>query len=390
MRTEIHVFVGPSLPPSVRPAVEGITYHGPVAQGDVYALVSRQPLAIAIADGYFERVPAVWHKELLWAMAEGVHVFGAASMGALRAAELADYGMVGIGEVYEEFASQRLQDDDEVAVVHGDAESDYRQGSEPMVNVRATLDLARATGVITEESRTKLIAHEKSLFYPNRHYAELLRWAGNVLPAVEWEALSCFLQVPENRVNRKRKDALALLRALAELRADPPPEKRVPWLFQHTDAWEQVRMTIAHRSADDVEGAQVVAAEVLELLRDDPVRERRLRDEATLRFLSIASARRDGFVPSPTDVADALARHCREHGLADASALKEWMKAQDLTESELERLMRDQACLQRTAAVAASGVQLALLDLLRLESSYGELRRQARDMCRGAPTSKRS
>ena len=44
---------------------------------------------------------------------------GASSMGALRAAELSQFGMVGIGEVYQAFKLGRLEDDDEVAIVHG-------------------------------------------------------------------------------------------------------------------------------------------------------------------------------------------------------------------------------------------------------------------------------
>jgi hypothetical protein len=45
----------------------------------------------------FDSTPAVLHKEILWAMDRGVGVSGAASMGALRAAELHWYGMVGVG-----------------------------------------------------------------------------------------------------------------------------------------------------------------------------------------------------------------------------------------------------------------------------------------------------
>jgi len=71
------------------------------------ALVDR-PRVIGIVDGYFERVPAVWHKEILWAMSRGVHVLGAASMGALRAAELHPFGMVGVGAIFEGFRDGEL------------------------------------------------------------------------------------------------------------------------------------------------------------------------------------------------------------------------------------------------------------------------------------------
>src|SRR6185295_18286818 len=113
-------------------------YLPPVSQGDVYRLARLGPRAIGIIDGYFDRVPAVWHKEILWALARGIHVFGSASMGALRAAELAAFGMLGVGEIFEAFRDGVLDDDAEVAVAHGQAESGYRATSEAMVNVRAT------------------------------------------------------------------------------------------------------------------------------------------------------------------------------------------------------------------------------------------------------------
>jgi hypothetical protein len=89
----------------------------------------RQPQAIGIIDGYFHRVPAVWHKEILWAMSEGIHVFGSASMGALRASELHRYGMIGVGRVFETYRDGRLEDDDEVVVMHSPESFGYHIAS---------------------------------------------------------------------------------------------------------------------------------------------------------------------------------------------------------------------------------------------------------------------
>ena len=51
-------------------------------------------------------------------MSQGIHVFGSASMGALRA-ELCPFGMVGVGRIFEAYRDGELEDDDEVAVIHG-------------------------------------------------------------------------------------------------------------------------------------------------------------------------------------------------------------------------------------------------------------------------------
>lgn len=85
------------------------TYLPPVSQGDIAGLLRRRPRVIGIIDGYFERVPAVWHKEILLALSAGVHVVGGASMGALRAAELHSFGMVGVGEVFAWYRARYAQ-----------------------------------------------------------------------------------------------------------------------------------------------------------------------------------------------------------------------------------------------------------------------------------------
>jgi hypothetical protein len=90
------VFAGPTIPADEIRAIVDAVCLPPVAHGDVYRVSLERPRAIGIIDGYFERQPAVWHKEILWALNEGIHVFGSASMGALRAAELAPFGMVGV------------------------------------------------------------------------------------------------------------------------------------------------------------------------------------------------------------------------------------------------------------------------------------------------------
>jgi len=245
----IHVFAGPSLPAFARPAAREVVFHGPVAQGDVYGLTEERPLAIGIVDGYFERVAAVWHKEILWALSRGIHVFGAASMGALRAAELFDFGMVGVGEIFQKFASGALNDDDEVTVVHGSESDAYRLGSEAMVNLRATLARAEAVGVLLAEQSALLAERAKSMFYPDRNYSTLVRVAGVLLGDQVAASFSTWLARPENRIDLKRKDALELIHTLLDFRETGPHPKRVPWEFQPTDAWDQIRRGFPQRPA---------------------------------------------------------------------------------------------------------------------------------------------
>src|SRR5258707_11235944 len=134
------IFAGPWLPPLAAPRVAGLEWRPPVRQGDLYLAALSGPAIIGVIDGYFERVPTVWHKEILWAMAQGIHVYGAASIGALRAAELYPFGMNGVGRIFAAYRDGILTDDDEVAVLHGPEELGYPALTEAMVNIRATLD----------------------------------------------------------------------------------------------------------------------------------------------------------------------------------------------------------------------------------------------------------
>ena len=209
------VFVGPTLGPEEVAAAGDFICRPPVSQGDVYRAARNRPRAIGIIDGYFSGAPSVWHKEILWAISEGVPVFGSASMGALRAAELHSFGMRGIGRIFEAFRDGVLEDDDEVAVLHGPAEIGYLAASEPMVNIRETLALAQTKGVLEPGSRRSLENLAKSVFFGERNWPELLAAAASKgIAEAELVALRDWL--PEGRVDRKRLDALAMLAAMQE------------------------------------------------------------------------------------------------------------------------------------------------------------------------------
>src|SRR5260370_4576575 len=74
----------------------------PAKQGDILRDTPEvKPLQIVLIDGCFHQSLSVWHKELVYALLEGVVCIGAASMGAIRAAELHRYGMIAVGKIFE-------------------------------------------------------------------------------------------------------------------------------------------------------------------------------------------------------------------------------------------------------------------------------------------------
>jgi hypothetical protein len=381
------VFVGPTLPAALLPAIPGLVALPPVAQGDVYRAAQRRPRAIGIIDGYFEGVPSVWHKEILWAMAEGIHVFGSASMGALRAAELCDFGMQGVGRIFEAYRAGTLppyagpfEDDDEVAVIHGPPETGYVALSEAMVNIRATLAEAEAEGVVEAAMRDGLAALAKGLFYHDRSYDRLLQLAAEApLPAPQVAALRTWL--PGGRIDQKRLDAEAMLAAMAALLASDAGPKRVDYVLEWTEMWDEVTLAASGTQAADrgTDEAWLPSARILDELRLDPAAYGAARDRALLRLLAHREARRRHQPVAMAAKRAALDRLRARHGLFRRAELDRWAEARDLDAPRLEQLIADEAQLDGLVAQATGGLDDCLLDDLRLHGGYPRLAERARD-----------
>jgi hypothetical protein len=119
MRYETLIFVGPSLyGVKIAPRLDEL-WLPPAAQGDILKSVIRwNPRQIVLIDGTFRQTLAVWVKEIVFAMVDGVKFIGAASMGALRAAELSRYGAIGIGSIYDSYRTGKIEDDSWVAMTY--------------------------------------------------------------------------------------------------------------------------------------------------------------------------------------------------------------------------------------------------------------------------------
>jgi hypothetical protein len=233
-----YVFTGPTLCAQDAREILDAAYLPPVAQGDVFEVGQKRPVAIGIIDGYFQQVPSVWHKEILWAMAEGIHVFGTASIGALRAAELHQFGMRGVGRIFEAYRDGEIADDDEVAVIHGPPELNYVALCEPMINIRGTLRAAADAGVISEGTRGRLVALAKELFYQHRTYERLIALGFRAtVPQEELAALKEWL--PQSRVDLKRDDAMHMLHEMRAFLNDAPGPMEVSYRLENTDTWSR-------------------------------------------------------------------------------------------------------------------------------------------------------
>jgi hypothetical protein len=374
----IYVFTGPTL--SAEEAADALdaSYLPPVAQGDLYRVALARPRAIGIIDGYFERVPAVWHKEILWALAQRIPVFGSASMGALRAAELAPYGMIGVGEIFEAYREGRLEDDDEVAVAHASAADGYRPLSEPMVNIRQTLRCAQAACVIGPSTRSTLERIAKALFYPERLYPVVIqRGLEQGLPAPELAALERWL--PSGRVDQKRADAIAMLQAMqAHLSAGvatPAPA----YTLEYTMFLDRLLSSASDFAASTDSSAEPISGEALldELFLDGDLYARAYQG-ALARHLALLEAQRQDFVIDDEALDDAIAEFCQLRGLSQ-DRLEPWLEANQLSYEQFRDLVRENALVNRLVVYRIGwAVRKRMADQLRLAGEYDLLAQRAR------------
>src|SRR5262245_61762003 len=208
------LFVGPTLPDAADIADPKTILRPPARQGDIAAAIEEGADVIGLIDGLFENVAPVWHKEILVALSKGIQVFGAASMGALRAAECAAFGMVGIGGIYQAYASGALVDDAAVAQIHGPAELGYLPLSEPLVKVGATLHARADAALITDAELAAMIESARNMFFKELSYRSVAAAALAIAEPARRQTIAGLLRA--NAVNRKRADALALLQVLAD------------------------------------------------------------------------------------------------------------------------------------------------------------------------------
>jgi hypothetical protein len=230
------IFLGPTLSVADARSVLDAEYLPPVQLGDVWRISQERPSTIGIVDGYFHHVPAVWHKEVLYAMSLGIAVYGSASMGALRAAELSSFGMIGVGDIAEAYQNGVVRCDDEVALIHAPGEFGYESLSEPLVNIRATVNAAEQGGIISPKSAKSLLETARSLYYSDRTWPRVLSSTD-----ANCEELSAFdAWLPVGRVDQKRADALAMLN---RIRADSVTANRslqpVKGTFAPTVLWQE-------------------------------------------------------------------------------------------------------------------------------------------------------
>jgi len=214
-------FMGGSLVAADRPADDDVLYVTPAEQGDMVAAVLEGFENILIIDGYFYTKFPCTPFEVMLALEEGINVFGSSSIGALRAVELDQYGITGMGYVYEYLKASDIKPYHIVAQTYTENDT---QLTIPLVQVIYFLENAVRENIIgQEEFRICFNAAEGINFsmLSYRHLFSKLLTDKKIEPARITALEKYYDKKGREEFDIKKKDALLLLkdfRAIIESR----------------------------------------------------------------------------------------------------------------------------------------------------------------------------
>jgi len=367
------IFLGPTLPIEEAKEILDAVYLPPAQQCDlVNAVVNERPDVIGLVDGVFLQSLSVWHKEILYALDQGIGVYGSSSMGALRAAETSAFGMVGVGKIYEMYASGDLIDDEEVALSHGPAEQHYCKTSEPMVNVRATFQAAHAAGILDEAQLDLITKVAKKFYFAERTFGAIFEAVScKGLPQDTVEQLSAFVEL--NYVDLKRQDAIELLQTIERLEIEGS-KPRVKFQFKRSTAFE----TLYNRDRQVRQGNSHLHQEAISnyvAIHNPGFHD--LNFNALNRIVVLAFAEMLGLQARKEAVDAEAARYRTRKNLLQEDEFSSWLTASHINLDEFRALMGQVVLCRRMhrwfmIAMWMERTSKVILDELRLKNEYAE------------------
>jgi ribosomal protein S12 methylthiotransferase accessory factor len=164
------IFVGPSIPLDLaKRTLPGADFRPPIRRGDLIDIPAGS--IVGIIDGVFAQMLAISPGEIREAVDRGVAIYGAASIGALRAAEVPQ--VIGVGRIFEMYRTGMIERDDEVALSI-DADT-YEPLTESLVNVRYAVERLVRSATLSRDAGDALIDACARLHYTERTFKNIFR-----------------------------------------------------------------------------------------------------------------------------------------------------------------------------------------------------------------------
>lgn len=160
------VFLGPSC--CVAEAADVLTadFRPAARAGDIRAAVRRGIRRVILIDGVMVYGYPPSPTEVYESIQAGVELIGAASLGALRAVELRNHGMQGVGWVYEQYLRTAVMADDELlALMHPVTQAPL---TVPLIRVRYALECLGDEGRVPRPVAAQLLDELRTVYFEDR------------------------------------------------------------------------------------------------------------------------------------------------------------------------------------------------------------------------------
>ncbi len=207
---------------------DSIELRPPAAHGDLARAVLDGANVIGLVDGVFEAIASVWHKEILFALQKDIIVVGAASMGALRAAECAKFGMIPIGKIAHSYIDGSLDDDAAVALLHGPSELGSPPFTDALVDIEATLAHMQKCKCINHDQADRMLKNARKTFFKERSIEAIVSSLSN--------ADYLKKQYKKHFISQKQIDAIELINFMKQL-PQQNSETKISWKLEQPRTW---------------------------------------------------------------------------------------------------------------------------------------------------------
>jgi hypothetical protein len=203
-------FAGPSRPASGRPDPVAVEWRGPAGRDDLDRLPVGPGDQVLLIDGFVVQHYAPSPTECARLIRRGVTLWGASSIGAIRAVELEPLGMRGYGWVYARIRERTITWDDELVAMLDPRT--HRATTVFLANIRFGLERAQRRGMVSSDLAQMVLQELRAIHFADRSFSFVTSVLSRLgLPA----PLRSFLLGPDADI--KSIDAAALVRRVARV-----------------------------------------------------------------------------------------------------------------------------------------------------------------------------
>lgn len=205
----IRLFSGLSLSElEAKKIIPQIDFQPPIRRGDIEKCISDKVQVCVIVDGVFLQEPAITPSEIMEGIRSGMKIYGSSSMGALRASELKNYGMIGHGRVFEEICKTNYFRDDFLG--QGFDSTNRETFSFPYLDIKYSCESLQEDGFLSASDLKIILETMEKIHFSKRCIPELYQVIKQQ-NASNSQLLEKIKDLPNRLVSTKKSDAKSLL-----------------------------------------------------------------------------------------------------------------------------------------------------------------------------------